>query len=161
MGVEPRVTSPPQLADEAIESGLTGAIRGAPVDQLSVALAEQEDSPFDAGELPQTKTKQSTSSRARSPWVLVSEAGCRHASVPVRAGLLAVSLVDQHGAPCIARSWCRYGQGHIGFVGSPVEDGLGDLYVRDVVLTVPDTVGDSGKPGRWQFSPPIWASLAL
>lgn len=49
--VTPRVTSSPQLADAAIESGLTGAVRGALVDQLSSKLAEQEDSPFHAAQL--------------------------------------------------------------------------------------------------------------
>lgn len=49
--VTARVTSLPQHADQAIESGLTGAARRALVDQLSAALAEHEDSPIDAGQL--------------------------------------------------------------------------------------------------------------
>lgn len=49
--VTPRVTSPSQLADEAIASGLTKGVRGALVDQLTTELVELEDSPLHAGEL--------------------------------------------------------------------------------------------------------------
>ncbi len=49
--VTPRVTSPSQLADEAIAAGLTSAVQAALVDQLSDGLTEQEDSPLRAAEL--------------------------------------------------------------------------------------------------------------
>ena len=49
--ITPRVTSPAQLADEAIASGLTAAVRSALIDQFSTDLAESENSRFDANEL--------------------------------------------------------------------------------------------------------------
>jgi len=49
--VAPRVTNPSQLADEVIESGLSEQIRVAMVDQISVNLADGEDSPVGADEL--------------------------------------------------------------------------------------------------------------
>jgi len=47
----PRATSPSQLADKAIESGLTDELRVAMVEQLVISLVEGEDSPLPAGEL--------------------------------------------------------------------------------------------------------------
>ena len=49
--VTPRVTSPSQLAGEAIDSGLTAAVRAALIDQFSTNLAESDNSPFEADEL--------------------------------------------------------------------------------------------------------------
>ncbi len=49
--VTPRVTSPSQLAGEAIDSGLTAAVRSALIDQFATSLAESDNSPFEADEL--------------------------------------------------------------------------------------------------------------
>ena len=49
--VTPRVTSPTQLVDEAIDSGLTAAVRAALIDQFSTSLVESDNSPFEADEL--------------------------------------------------------------------------------------------------------------